>query len=395
MQKFWRAFVAEVKDFPATMLLCAIYVGLFLLMAVSQGRLDAGQGALSFFGLSIDTLVDFGAVDGRLVMQDGQWWRLITATFLHGSLVHVVLNTLALYQLGRIIEDWYGGSTVIMLHLLFGLAGSLISLWLHRMMPGRIVQVGGSGAIFGYCAFLLVATYFDDHEDSPALFKSLAFALVVGFAMGHLLGADNAAHFGGALAGAIVGTVDYIFKRDFMSRLVARLLGIVSLGVIIVSFGFGGRVYADQLIAREKIRVQREKQMAQREEDYHLARARGLLMRIYSYTYYALRREDIPVLDHREQRAELLDEIASHLHDPDTVEYLHRIAKHLQIASDEDFRSKSNIEGLMKLFKEGPHGMSPESPDEGSEPVHDSSFEKQESHHSQEQVIPSSVPTAP
>jgi len=388
MQKFWRAVVAEVKDFPATMLLCTIYVGLFLVMAVSQGRLDSGQGPLSFFGLSIDTLVDFGAVDGRLVMQDGQWWRLITATFLHGSLIHVALNTLALYQLGRIIEDWYGGSTVIMLHLLFGLAGSLISLWLHRMMPGRIVQVGGSGAIFGYCAFLLVATYFDDHEDSPALFKSLAFALLLGFAMGHLLGADNAAHLGGALAGAIVGTVDYVFKRDFMSRFVARLLGIVSLGVIIVSFGFGGRVYADQWIAREKIRVQHEKQMAKRDEDYQLARARGLLMRIYSFTYYSLRRQDYPILDHREKRAELLVEISSHLHDPETVEYLHRIAKHLNIASDEEFVSKSNLEGLMKLFKEGPHGMSPEVPEEGSEP----SAENSEPHSSQEPAIPSPVP---
>jgi hypothetical protein len=264
------------------------------------------------------------------------------------------------------------------------------------MMPGRIVQVGGSGAIFGYCAFLLVATYFDDHEDSPALFKSLAFALVVGFAMGHLLGADNAAHFGGALAGAIVGTVDYVFKRDFMPRIVARLLGIVSLGVIIVSFGFGGRVYADQLIAREKIRIQREKQMAQREEDYQLARARGLLMRIYSYTYFALRRQDIPVIDHREQRAKLLLEIASHLHDRDTVEYLHRIAKHLQIPSDEEFITRSNLERLMKLFKEGPHGMSPEAPDEGAEPSEDTSFDKQHSQPSQQQVIPSSsAPATP
>ena len=261
MQKFWRVVVVEIRDFPVTIALCVIYLSLFIFMAVSQGRLQTGQGPLAFFGLSIDTLVDFGAVDGKLVLNEHQWWRLITATFLHGSIPHVVLNVLALYQLGRIIEDWYGGSTLVLLHVLLGLAGSLISLWLHRMMPGRVVQVGGSGAIFGFCAFLLVATFFDDHEESPLLLRSLAMALLIGFGMGYLLGADNAAHLGGALAGTVMGTFDNIFKREFMPRLVARLLGILSMGVVIVSFSFGARAYADQVVLRDRIRLERQHQM--------------------------------------------------------------------------------------------------------------------------------------
>ena len=367
MHKLSRAFIAEIRDFPVTIALCLLYVGLFVLMAIAQGRLDTGQGPLALFGLSIDTLVDFGAVDGKLVLDQGQWWRLITATFLHGSIPHVVLNVLALYQLGRIIEDWYGGSTLVLLHVLLGLAGSLVSLWMHRMMPGRVVQVGGSGAIFGFAAFLLVAAYFDDHEESPLLFRSLVTALLIGFGMGYLLGADNAAHVGGALAGAVMGTFDNIFKREFMPRIIARLLGIISIGVIIVSFSFCGRAYADQVEERDRIKIQRQRELEKKVEEFNLARARGLLMRIYSYAYYALRRKDLPPLDHRRERADLLDHTASQLRDKETVEYLHRIAKHLRIEPDEEFASKDNLEAMMRLFAEGPHGMSQE-PDPNEEP---------------------------
>ena len=85
-------------------------------------------------------------------------------------------------------------------------------------------------------------------------------------------------------------------------------------------------------------------------------------MRIYAYTVNALRRKDLPPLDHRMQRADLLEKIATQLRDRETIEYLHRVAKHLRVESDEEFMAKENLEALMKLFAQGPDKMSPEPP---------------------------------
>lgn len=248
----------EIREFPITVALSVVYVGLFVVMGVYQGGLNTQpQGVLGWMSLDIETLTNFGAIKGDLILEEGQYWRLVTATLLHGSVLHLVLNVLALYQLGRIIEDWYSGSALVWLHLMLGLAGSLASLWTHRFWGARLVQVGGSGAIFGFCAFLAAAVFFADKDDEEGLLRALLWSLAIGFGLGHLLGADNAAHAGGAIAGAAFGCFDFLFRRDVMGRWLSAALGLASWAVFLLAFVLCGRTYFVTLDQEEQAKVER------------------------------------------------------------------------------------------------------------------------------------------
>ena len=91
-----------------------------------------------------ELLIRVGGNFAPLVQKD-QPWRLLTALFLHGGLLHVGLNMLALYQAGQVVERLYGRLGFAVLYLVAGLLGNLASLW---WKPGP-VSVGASGAIFG------------------------------------------------------------------------------------------------------------------------------------------------------------------------------------------------------------------------------------------------------
>jgi rhomboid protease GluP len=345
--------VAELRDFPFTISLIVVYVALFVLMAVGQGGLRIGGGPLTMFGLSIDTLVDFGAIESRQIVQNDQWWRLITATFLHGSVLHLVLNVMAVYQLGRIIEDWYGGSPVLVLHVILGLAGSLFSLWLHRMMPGRLVQVGGSGAIFGFAAFLLMGSYFDKHEESPKLFRSLAFFIVIGFVLGYFIGADNAAHAGGALAGAILGTFDDLIQRDRLSRVTRRTLGVASIGIFLTCFAFGASAYAQQLDQRHEQAIEQEGKNRRDAEQRYLVRASFQISSIRAYAHNALKLPKPPDLLERDRYADVLEEAADHISERETADYLRSVAELLRVKDADVFTSREHLQKLMTTLSQG------------------------------------------
>ncbi len=135
----------------------------------------------------------------------GQWWRLLTAVFLHLNIVHLLVNMYALYALGHLAERLYGARAYLGTYLLAGIAGSCGTL----LFSPQAVSVGASGAIFGLMGVLgvFLAT---DHEFLSAgarkkLFTNFAaygiYSLMQGFGRA---GIDNAAHVGGLLAGIIM-----------------------------------------------------------------------------------------------------------------------------------------------------------------------------------------------
>jgi rhomboid protease GluP len=349
-------------DFPVTWSLCALYVILFLFMAGTQGKLAAGGGPLTFLSLSIDTLVDFGAIDGRRIMEDHEWWRLLTATLLHASVVHLIFNLSALYQLGRIVEDWYGGWALLVMHVALGLAGSIASLWIHRMMPGRLIQVGGSGAIFGLAGFLLLATYFEDEEDSPQMFRSLAISLLIGFGLGSFLGADDAAHVGGAMAGAAFGTVDYAFKRNYWPKWFSNLLGILAAGLILASFSIAAISFGQATTKRQFEAKQAEQRMAQIRQARLRQRAATQIAAIYQYALAASARDNPSVLERRVERAHRLEQMAQEITDPDLGAYLKQLAQLVGSPSDEEFLHPEHLHAIVHHIT-GPAAIEePESP---------------------------------
>lgn len=177
-----------------TMVLLAIIVLVFVPMLVSPDLelLFVSEGALQ---------------KGPILL--GEWWRLITATFLHGNLLHIALNGYALYMIGMEVEAFYGRGRFAAIYALSGLAGSVASfIFLPPFTPG----VGASGAIFGLIGAL--AVYFGLNRRlfgkmGQAQFWNILFVIVLNMGIGFsgIFPIDNSAHIGGLIAGAAVGFV--------------------------------------------------------------------------------------------------------------------------------------------------------------------------------------------
>ena len=149
-----------------------------------------------------ETLVAMGAL-ARPAVVAGQYWRMITATLLHGSLAHLAGNAVALYILGMVGEHAFGRAQFLLLYAASAVAGSLLSL---IASPGP--SVGASGAIFGLqaAAIVLFRSHGDrllmrDRRIGVVLLVWAAYSIVGGVLTPYI---DNGAHVGGAIAGALV-----------------------------------------------------------------------------------------------------------------------------------------------------------------------------------------------
>ena len=167
----------------------------------------------TFTGGSTNTfnLVRLGAQHGPSI-EEGEYWRLVTAAFLHIGFLHLAFNSLCLWQLGRLLERLFGATHFAFLYLLSGVAGTLCSFFLNEFVAPRTVSAGASGAIFGVAGAMLVGglRYADQIPESlqkafgTGALPFIAFNLYYGFTRP---GIDNYAHIGGALAGAMCGWV--------------------------------------------------------------------------------------------------------------------------------------------------------------------------------------------
>ena len=166
--------------------------------------------AMVFRGISVtsptvEQLLDWGANYGPLTLS-GQWWRLLTACFLHIGLLHIGFNMYVLYQVGPFTERLFGGLRYVAVYLIAGISGNVLGLVLHP----TVVSAGASGAIFGVygglLAFLLRERAALRPEAVRAVGQSalifIGFNLVYGLATPHT---DLSAHIGGLFAGFLAG----------------------------------------------------------------------------------------------------------------------------------------------------------------------------------------------
>jgi rhomboid protease GluP len=195
MAKFAALFVPR-KGYMVTPILVDLNLAIFLVMAVS---------GVSLFAPTIQSLIDWGA-NIRSLTLDGQWWRLITNTFIHIGILHVLLNMYALLYIGVLLEPRLGSVRFIAAYLLTGIVASLTSLYWHP----AVVSAGASGAIFGmYGVFLaLLTTNFIDKTVRATLMTSIAIFVGYNLLNGTKGGVDNAAHIGGLVSGIVIG---YLF----------------------------------------------------------------------------------------------------------------------------------------------------------------------------------------
>jgi rhomboid protease GluP len=168
---------------------------------------------LGFISFKAADLLTWGA-NFKPVTTNGEWWRLLTSTFLHGGLMHIFANMYGLLFVGIFLEPFLGRTKYAIIYLTTGIIASMASLYLHD----ATVSVGASGAIFGlYGVFLalLLTKVFPKDFSKAFLISTLIFIgynLLMGFAGA---GIDNAAHIGGLVSGFVIGLILYPqLKRD-------------------------------------------------------------------------------------------------------------------------------------------------------------------------------------
>jgi len=184
---------------------CAL---LALLAAVFAGEIAWGIDPWTgFLSPSVRTLVALGGLFPKLVLQSGEWYRVLTAAFLHGDALHLLLNGVALYLAGAVLETLIGRAWFVALFVIGAIGGSLLSLAIN---PATMVSIGASGAIMGLLAAAFVCSFrFPQGADRTHIQMSLLQMLIpslIPIALnrsGQQI--DYAAHIGGALTGAAVG----------------------------------------------------------------------------------------------------------------------------------------------------------------------------------------------
>jgi rhomboid protease GluP len=142
-------------------------------------------------------------------MMHGQYWRLLTAMFLHGGWLHWAANSWALYQLGTLYEVLFGTKRLALVYFVSGLCASTASA-LHI----NTVGVGASGAIFGILgAFIFSVWRSPQYRHQPwtkSLLGQLVFWIIVNLYIGYQFPfIDNVAHVGGLITGLILGLIPH------------------------------------------------------------------------------------------------------------------------------------------------------------------------------------------
>jgi membrane associated rhomboid family serine protease len=213
-----------------TMTLIGINVGIYLLQLAGGAPLTANAGWIFEHGaLFVERIDSSGQIVG---LAHGEWWRLLSSAFLHYGPVHLAMNMLSVWWIGRPLEDWLGPARYVLLYLVAGLAGSAGAL---LFSPDK-VTVGASGAIFGILGAALVL----ERQQTYVLGGSAITLLVVNLAFTFAVpGISIGGHLGGLAGGALAilalsrfGRGSAAYSRfDLVSIASLLAIGVVSVAV--------------------------------------------------------------------------------------------------------------------------------------------------------------------
>lgn len=185
---------------PVTFVLIALNVAVFVLETLAGGSTKTRVALL------------FGAQATPLV-EAGQYWRLVTAMFLHFGLTHLFCNMISLYNLGPAIEHVYGRWRYLVIYLAAGLAGNLTTWALETGSGDYAVSAGASGAIFGLFGAYVALALIPSMRQHLSL-RGIMITLVLNVAYGLTYSNVNmAAHLGGLAGGAVIAAVMILMIR--------------------------------------------------------------------------------------------------------------------------------------------------------------------------------------
>ena len=212
-----RVLERRIGDYPIAT------VGLLLLFFVVYARMFAARPRDGVFSWDTTTLVDFGAYS-LPALHAGQWWRLGTANFLHIGLLHLGFNSMALTQVGAQIESLFGRGRLLFFFIVTGVA-AFATCWAMQM---DAVSAGASGSLMGLIG---VAAAWGQRDGTTVgrgvrnqMLKWAAYTMLFGYA----IHANNLAHAGGFVAGAVLGLFyDPVRLRQAPRTIASRVMGVV------------------------------------------------------------------------------------------------------------------------------------------------------------------------
>jgi membrane associated rhomboid family serine protease len=195
-------------------------------------------GAVTFMGSgSTKALVDLGALVPSYIALRGDYWRLLTAMFLHGGLIHLGFNMYALYLGGSFLEYLAGRGRYLIIYFVAGLSGNVL---VYLLADPVSVTIGASTAVFG--VFGALFDYSRRHPGSPAgrALQSMGTIIVINLVFTFLVpGISWQGHIGGLIGGVLaVEALTALGRRDlrapFDARSAALLAGLVAFLVVLV-----------------------------------------------------------------------------------------------------------------------------------------------------------------
>jgi rhomboid protease GluP len=197
----------DLSAAPATYVLLGINCAVYLWMVLH---------GVSFERPTALDLIPYGANVTSLVVDHGQWYRLLTATFVHSGLIHLATNMWCLWNLGMLGEPLLGPLGLAAVYVLTGVAGNLLSLAMSVLSRTDSVGVGASGAVFGIAGILIVLLSNKKLPIPWSELKRLRRSVILFAVLNLMLGGganffstairiDNNAHIGGFVSGLAMG----------------------------------------------------------------------------------------------------------------------------------------------------------------------------------------------
>lgn len=168
---------------------------------------------LSLFGVNpfypkTEDLITFGALSSQI--SNGEYWRFLSSMFLHGGIMHLLMNLMVLGIAGFICENIFGTVKFTIIYFLSGIIAGISSLLWH---DGNVILVGASGAIFGLLGSIAMALILrNNFKENKVALLIIVIYFVLNIFFGFISNSDNAAHISGFICGMLISLLFYAFE---------------------------------------------------------------------------------------------------------------------------------------------------------------------------------------
>lgn len=193
-----KTVLEEIKKEPVTTILILINIVIFFLVEIT--------------GSSENTMhmLECGAAYTPYILEQGEYYRIFTCMFLHFGMEHLANNMLVLFVLGQRLEPIAGKIKFLLIYLLGGMGGSLLSVYMDIRKQEYAISAGASGAVFAVMGAMIYVLLRNRGRVADLSAKQIlvmaVFSVYFGFAAG---GVDNAAHVGGMIFGFVMAVILY------------------------------------------------------------------------------------------------------------------------------------------------------------------------------------------